>query len=171
MQLTSEKSCGQRSEFRLKSCRPCAVSRGVDAGLTDCHCASVSFTDTTPSGSNGSSMRTSSNRPPRFSPSKQQDSRNAVIRPQRSSSRAGSAAYSAIRARAASNPIPGRRRRAYRSEAAVISSWLSSSWRSPSRSGHMSCHWTTYVRIRLPKHRSDRDFQYARKAVGHMSGR
>jgi hypothetical protein len=39
------------------------------------------------------------------------------------------------------------------------------------KSGHMSCRWTTYVRIRLPKHRSDRDFQRARKAVGHMSGR
>ena len=27
------------------------------------------------------------------------------------------------------------------------------------------------VRIRLPKHMSDRDFQCARKAVGHMSER
>ena len=39
------------------------------------------------------------------------------------------------------------------------------------RSGHMSCRWTTYVRIELPKHRSDRDFSCSRKAVGHMSGR
>ena len=54
------------SEFRLKSCGPCNDSLGVDARLTDRHSASVSFTETSPSGSNGSSMRTSWSRPARF---------------------------------------------------------------------------------------------------------
>src|SRR6478609_975834 len=41
--------------------------------------------------------------------------------------------YSAIKARAAAKPIPGCRRRTYMSVAAVISSWLGSSWPSASR--------------------------------------
>ena len=68
------------------------------AGLTDRHSTSVGFADTAPSGPNGSSMETSSNRPARLRRSKQEASPNAVIRAGRSSSRAGSAAYSAIRA-------------------------------------------------------------------------
>src|SRR5262245_12693689 len=66
------------------------------------HSASVSLTDTVPSRSNGSSMPTSWNRPARFSRSKQQARRNAVIRPASSLSRAGSSAYRVIRARAES---------------------------------------------------------------------
>ena len=60
----------------------------VESALRDRHSRSFNLTHTWPSGSNGSSMNTSSTLPERFSRSKQHESRNTVIRPCISSSRA-----------------------------------------------------------------------------------